>query len=62
MPSARIWKESSFSFDSHTVGGWCIEMLGSFPKEGDTFTWQDAVVTVIDADERRVRKVLVEKR
>ena len=56
------WKESSFSFDSHTVGGWCIEMLGSFPKEGDTFTWQDAVVTVIDADERRVRKVLVEKR
>ncbi len=55
------WKESSFHFDSHTVGGWCIEKLGAFPEEGSTFTYDDIRVTVLDADERRVRRILVEK-
>ena len=55
------WPEDELDFESHTVGGWCIEMLGSFPAEGSVFNFRDAEITVLDVDERRVRRVLVEK-
>jgi CBS domain containing-hemolysin-like protein len=51
--------EDSFETDSATVGGWTLEMFGSFPKEGDSFTFENLQVTVLKMDGLRVEKVLV---
>ena len=53
------WDEDSFDFDSETVGGWCIEMMDAFPAPGDQFEYANITVTVLEADDRRVSKVLV---
>ena len=52
--------EDSIEAESSTVGGWTLESFGGFPKEGDSFTWRDVQVTVLEmSDGRRVDKVLV---
>ena len=51
--------EDNFDYDSETVGGWCIEMIDEFPKEGDRFEYENFEIVVLEADERRVRRVLV---
>lgn len=47
--------------ESATVGGWTIESFGAFPKAGDSFSFQNMHVTVLEMDEDglRVEKVLV---
>lgn len=52
-------KEKDFEADSETVGGWTIEMFGAFPKVGDSFTYEDMSVTVLEMDGLRVEKILV---
>ena len=54
--------EDQMDYESDTVGGWCIEMLGEFPEEGDSFEWKNLTVTVTGISERRVRSVRVERR
>lgn len=44
-----------------TVGGFVMTMLGRVPKEGDTFFWQHLRLEVLDMDERRVDKILVQR-
>ena len=52
--------EDSIEAESSTVGGWTLESFGAFPQEGDSFTWQNLRVTVLEmSDGRRVDKVLV---
>ncbi len=51
--------EDDFEADSATVGGWTVESIGSFPNEGDSFTFRNIKVTVLKMDGRRVEKVLV---
>lgn len=51
--------EDSFDFDSETVGGWCMEMLDGFAREGDSFRYGDWVVTVLETDDKRVEKLSV---
>ena len=54
--------EDSIEAESSTVGGWTLESFGGFPKEGDSFTWRDVQVTVLEmSDGRRVDKVLVKR-
>ena len=48
-------------FESETVGGWCIEQLGHYPEAGEEFTYENLKITILEADERRVNKVLVEE-
>ena len=36
-------------------------MFGGFPKEGDSFTFEDLTVTVLKMDGLRVERVLVKK-
>ncbi len=48
------------AFDSTTVGGWVIELMGRFPNLGDVLTWQNLKITVEALDEYRVTQVLVE--
>lgn len=51
------WDEDYFDFESETVGGWCIEVLDEFPSAGDTFTYENASVRILEADERRVLSI-----
>ena len=53
--------EETFDCESETVGGWTLEMFGGFPKEGDSFTFEDLTVTVLKMDGLRVERVLVKK-
>lgn len=52
-------KEDDVDAESNTVGGWTLEMFGSFPQEGDSFTYRNLTVTVLSMDGRRVERVLV---
>ncbi len=53
------WRQDSLDFESETVGGWCIEMLGHFPQEGESFDYRNYTFHVVQVGERRVLKVLV---
>ena len=53
--------EEEFEADSETVGGWSIEMYGSFPEEGASFEYEGLSVTVLKKDGLRVEKVLVKR-
>lgn len=53
--------EESFECESDTVGGWTLEMFGGFPKEGDSFRFEDLTVTVLKMDGLRVDRVLVKR-
>ena len=54
--------EDDFDYDSETVGGWCIEMLEEFPEAGESFEFENITVTILEVDERRVRRVLIRKK
>jgi CBS domain containing-hemolysin-like protein len=51
------WSEDEFDYASETVGGWCIEYLDYFPQVNEKFDFKDIEITVLEVDERRVRKV-----
>ena len=52
--------EGEIEAESSTVGGWTIESFGGFPNEGESFTWENLTVTVLEmTDGRRVERVLV---
>lgn len=51
--------EDDFDADSNTVGGWTIESIGSFPNEGDSFTYRNMTIKVLKMDGMRVEKVMV---
>lgn len=51
--------EDSFDTGSATVGGWTLEIFGSFPVDGDSFVFENLEVTVLKMDGLRVEKVLV---
>lgn len=51
--------EERFDADSGTVGGWTVERFGSYPKPGDSFTYENLQVSVLVTDSRRVERVLV---
>ncbi len=53
--------EGSLECVSDTVGGWTIETLEHFPERGESFEWKDYRITVMDADDHRVSKVMAEK-
>ncbi|MBR1708222.1 MAG: HlyC/CorC family transporter [Clostridia bacterium] len=54
------WDEDSFDFESETVGGWCIEVFDAFPVAGQSFVYQNAVITVTKMEGHRVRYIRIE--
>lgn len=52
-------REDDFEAESETVGGWTVERFGEFPGVGDSFSYENLMVTVLAMDGRRVEKVLV---
>ena len=49
------------SEDFETLGGFVLAELGHFPKKGETFTHGDVHYAVVDASDRRVLKVSVQR-
>ena len=45
--------------DSTTVSGWIMEQLGRIPEDGDSFEYENIVVTVTKTDHRRVVECVV---
>lgn len=50
-----------FESEYDTVAGWCTEMLEKFPEVGDTFTYENLKLTILQVDGVRVEKVKAEK-
>ncbi|MBQ7318194.1 MAG: HlyC/CorC family transporter [Phascolarctobacterium sp.] len=40
-----------------TVSGWVMEVLGRIPVQGDTGTWQNLEISVLEMDENRVERI-----
>lgn len=51
--------ESTWEYESQTVGGWAIEYMGDFPKTGDSFDFMQFHVEVTEAEERRVARLKI---
>jgi putative hemolysin len=45
--------------DYHTVAGFVLARLGRIPKAGDTLTWRDLKIEIIDMDGVRIDKILL---
>ena len=65
---AGLDEDDADEFESETVGGWMIEMLGHYPAEGDVLryecpshaeTEEVLELTTVKADDRRVEKISV---
>ena len=52
--------DEAFETESATVGGWTLEMFGTYPQEGQSFKYENLTVTVLKMDGLRVEKVLVQ--
>lgn len=46
-------------YDSVTVNGWVLEVLGHFPQNGDSFDFDSRHITVEKAARRRVEQILI---
>jgi putative hemolysin len=47
--------------DYHTVAGFVLSRLGRIPKAGDTLTWRDLKVEIMDMDGVRIDKILLSR-
>ncbi|MCH5204519.1 MAG: HlyC/CorC family transporter [Oscillospiraceae bacterium] len=45
--------------EAHTVAGWVLELFGSIPKNGDVYDGEGFSITVTDAADLRVNKVMI---
>jgi CBS domain containing-hemolysin-like protein len=46
-----------FGEHTNTMGGWAIEVLGNFPKAGESFAHKNMMVTIAEMGELRVKKL-----
>ncbi len=44
---------------NHTVGGWIVEELQRIPKEGERFSYGPFTIEILEAEEKRLRKIQV---
>ncbi len=49
----------SFNCEYSTMGGWAIEMLEADPHVGDSFSYENLFVVVVEMEEERVTKLTV---
>lgn len=48
--------------DFESVGGFIIHVLGRIPRVDETFSFQDLDITIQKADQRRVEKILIQRK
>lgn len=56
-----IDENEDFEADTATVGGWTLTMLEGDPEEGDTFQFENLVITVLKTDGYRIERIGVEE-
>lgn len=54
-------EEFEDKFDSETVGGWIIEIIGRYPEPNQEISYQGLKIKVLEVSDRRVEKILVKK-
>ncbi|MFO7306344.1 MAG: hemolysin family protein [Gammaproteobacteria bacterium] len=57
----RLERRDMVGRDYHTVAGFILAHLGHIPKAGDTLTWRDLRIEIVDMDGMRIDKVLLTK-
>jgi putative hemolysin len=57
----RLGRRDMSGRDYHTVAGFVLARLGRIPKAGDTLTWRDLRVEILDMDGVRIDKVLLSR-
>ncbi len=55
----RLGRRDMAGRDYHTVAGFVLARLGRIPKAGDTLTWRDLKMEIVDMDGVRIDKVLL---
>ena len=58
----RLNRRDMVGRDYHTVAGFVLARLGRIPKAGDTLTWRDLKVEIMDMDGVRIDKILLSKK
>jgi putative hemolysin len=57
----RLGRRDMGGRDYHTVAGFVLARLGRIPKAGDTLTWRDLKIEIMDMDGMRIDKILLKK-
>lgn len=57
----RLTRRDMGGRDYHTVAGFVLARLGRIPKAGDTLTWRDLKIEIVDMDGVRIDKILLRK-
>ena len=55
----RLNRRDLVGRDYHTVAGFVLARLGRIPKAGDTLTWRDLRIEIMDMDGVRIDKILL---
>lgn len=55
----RLGRRDMVAREYHTVAGFVLARLGRIPKAGDTLTWRDLKIEIIDMDGVRIDKILL---
>ena len=48
--------------DFESVGGFIIHLLGRIPEGGETFSFENLVITIQNADQRKISKILIQRK
>lgn len=46
--------------DCNSIGGWVMELLGHIPENNEKVSWGIFTITVLEIDEQKIKKVLIE--
>jgi putative hemolysin len=57
----RLNRRDLVGRDYHTVAGFVLARLGRIPKAGDTLTWRDLRIEIMDMDGVRIDKILLKR-
>jgi putative hemolysin len=57
----RLSRRDMVGRDYHTVAGFVLARLGRIPKAGDTVTWRNLKIEIVDMDGVRIDKILLKK-
>jgi putative hemolysin len=55
----RLNRRDMVGREYHTVAGFVLARLGRIPKAGDTLTWRDLRIEIVDMDGVRIDKILL---
>jgi putative hemolysin len=59
---SRLNRRDMVGRDYHTVAGFVLARLGRIPKAGDTLTWRDLRIEILEMDGMRIDKIALSQR